>query len=239
MNSRLLNARRRELAISRAKLARSVGITQRLLEWLEDGHRTNDDQDAIPIKTVRVLAAAPGLDVAELLPDYVAQETPARDDPSSDAALISNIVFRVGQPTTYSRLAAALDWDGPRIDRAVAALRRALTAAGLSLRMDSEGITVAAAHDEHAQAAAAEIESLAAEDDLEALGLIWNVWQSRRGRDYAPHAVPASQLPLARELIASHVLELDEYDELTVSIDVYKCLRPAVPYDDRHIIGDY
>jgi transcriptional regulator with XRE-family HTH domain len=238
MNFRLLNARRRELAISRPQLARSAGITERLLARLEDSP-ARDDEVAISIKTVRVLASALGLDLAELLPDYEAEETPACADPSVDAALISNIMFRVGQPTACSGLAIALDWDGARIDRAVVALRHALKAAGLRLREDWEGMAVAAAHDGQAEIAAAEIKNLAAEDDFGALELIWNVWRSGVERDHVSYPVPASQLPLARQLIASHVLEHNQYDELRVSSDIHRCLEPATPHDHQHIIGRY
>lgn len=218
-------------------LARDAGVTQRVIERLEDGGAIDGGDEAISISTLRVVARALGLEMAKLFTHQEADETSAKNV-RADAALIGNILERVGEPVSHSQIATALAWDGARVDHAVAVLPEALAAAGLSLRMVPEGMTTAPTSDTSAQAAAAEIKRRAVDDNHYALRVIWKSWQA--GREFLKlDALSATERDLARGLVASHVLDVNASGDLSVHRSIYRDLAPAIPLQVPFHPGEY
>ena len=68
MNHELLRARRKELHLTQVQLAAMTGISQSYISDMESGQHPN-----VTIATIRRIAAALKLDVAELLADPKAE----------------------------------------------------------------------------------------------------------------------------------------------------------------------
>lgn len=214
--------------MSQLKLARAIGVTERLVHFLEGGGPIDGGTDWISLRTLDSVASTLGLDVSELLPARTADGAATDNNAQADAALVANILDRVGAPVTFGHLATALEWDGARLNAALEALQAALPAAGRRLRASPEGLTLAPSPDTIAQTAAAEIKQLMVGEDQPALELIWKVF-SRGRRRLDPSELTNTERVVANRLLASHVLSSDASGNLTWLDGIREALAPAMP----------
>lgn len=81
--------------------------------------------------------------------------------------------------------------------------------------------------------------SRATEDDHDVLELIWNVWQYGPRAGLPPSALTDSERALAGELVASHVLAVNDTGDLALAAHVQDAIAPAFPKEMRksHLRG--
>lgn len=90
------------------QLAKSAGVTQRLLRHLEADTPIDGASDEISVKTLSALAGAVGLPVTALLEQGGSNEPEPLQNAGADIPLIANILMRVARPVDQGQIAAAL-----------------------------------------------------------------------------------------------------------------------------------
>ena len=238
MNGQLLSRRRRDLGISVASLARSAGVTERLITYLEERGSMTLGDDAVSIRTLKTVAAILGIEASLLLSEQPDGEASLETGSRADAPLVANILMRVRAPVSESQLAVALGWDRRRITQAIAALHEALVAAGLRLQSVPEGMTVQPASDTRAETASADIKRSMIEEHHHTLELIWMAWRGAREL-LAPEQLSDADRQLADELIASHVLAFHESGGLCLNDIMWRSLAPALAGQVQFRPGEY